>query len=61
MCRGDDRPEKGMMISTMFNNAKARKFVPPSWEWETSGIERSLTISRLLKDLKEGVGMAHKT
>lgn len=45
---------------TMFENAKARKFIPPTWEWETSGIERSLTIARLLKDLKEAVDMAHE-
>lgn len=42
-----------MTMSTLFEVAKCRKFIPPTWEWESSGIERNLTIDRLLEDLKK--------
>jgi hypothetical protein len=50
---GDERRDKGMTMSTLFEVAKCRKFIPPTWEWETSGIERNLSIDRLLEDLKK--------
>lgn len=57
----DEPQDKGMTMSTLFEVAKCRKFIPPTWEWETSGIERNLTIQRLLQDLKKETSHGNET
>ncbi|KAJ9117295.1 hypothetical protein QFC20_000442 [Naganishia adeliensis] len=57
----DEPQDKGMTMSTLFEVAKCRKFIPPTSEWETSGIERNLTIQRLLQDLKKETSHGNET